>query len=81
MLMLLFVGAGVYNLTVTGCLNSVRQCFSEPRPPSLTTTNERTIAEDQDDDAEPNVTRPLIQDRGQSGKPLSKAANKIVELS
>ena len=69
MLTLLFIGAGVYSLTTTGWLNSLRLCFSELRPPSLTTDNDNEDAVE-----EPTETTPLIQDTGRPIKTLTKSA-------
>ena len=71
MLALLFVGAGVYSLTATGWLNSLRFCCSEPRPPSLAGRDEN---EDATTIEGPTETSPMIQERGRAGPILSKAA-------
>ena len=39
-LTLLFIGVGIYNLTSTGWLKSIRLCCREERPPSLTCAND-----------------------------------------
>ena len=73
MLTLLFIGAGVYSLTTTGWLRSLRLCFSESRPLSTAYGSMDDDGDERDMD-EPTETRPLVQDSGRTVKTLSKSA-------
>lgn len=56
-LTLLFIGAGVYSLTSTGWMKSLRFCCHEQQPPSLAGPDEGACVE-----GGPCKDRPLIQD-------------------
>ena len=60
-LSLLFIGAGIYKLTSTGWINSLRLCCRKQRPPSLASPDKPASG---DAVGEPTESKPLIQDGG-----------------
>lgn len=55
---MLFIGAGVYKLTTTGWMKSLRFCCREEQPPSLVPDE----GADDDDDEGVCERQPVIQD-------------------